>query len=354
MKLIIPIGPKDADNLDLLVHVIPLLGGVKQPLLLVSVPSQFNLALKAVETLQPTCPNIEAVSTETEFADGWPMGNNRMFHWVGNYQQSTGCPHGWLWLEPDCCPLVAGWSDMIENEYRAMRKPYMGFVRATRHIDFATNTPFFKPNDNMLMGVAVYPPKMLEDQELAPLFRSLGLPSKQAHPKHPWDLTLRWKFFKRGVHETNLIHDKWRTINYRREGTSLVCDPMPDVKDGAPTGGTIPASAVLVHGCKDGSLQKLIIEEHQKVRTPKTPESLPPVAVPLVTPPPTLFLTGSPVSRVQAVLNDMVAAGTRPRVSAIADATSLSPDVVKTTLTELGHTFIPIGWVTLKKQEEEI
>lgn len=32
----------------------------------------------------------------------------------------------WLFLEPDCCPLKAGWLDAIEAEYKTAGKPFMG------------------------------------------------------------------------------------------------------------------------------------------------------------------------------------------------------------------------------------
>lgn len=32
----------------------------------------------------------------------------------------------WLWLEPDCVPLVPGWDDTIESAYRAGGKPFLG------------------------------------------------------------------------------------------------------------------------------------------------------------------------------------------------------------------------------------
>jgi hypothetical protein len=72
------------------------------------------------------------------------------------------------------------------------------------------------------------------------------------------------------LHATKFIHHHGRTHNYRREGDMIVCDDK-DMPDGISYNGPIPPEAVVVHGCKDGSLSRLLVSP--------TPEANPPDAV---------------------------------------------------------------------------
>ncbi len=357
MKIIIPIGPKDADNLNLLVQNIVTLGEVKQPILIVTVPSMLDQATAAQEALLTVCPSVELADTGNEFADGGHMGPNRMFHWVGNYLHAQGNAHGWLWLEPDCCVIRSGWADALEQEYRAAKTPYMGFVRPQKHKD-EKGIIYFKAGDNMMLGVAVYSPQMLNDQDMVPLFNNLGISAKPAHPKYPWDIYLRWRFFKRGVHETALLHDKWRTIDYRRENGKLVCDPDMTATMGEPTGGVVSDSAVLVHGCKDGTLQRLIIAENTLptgvvVQSAVAPVSKPKAAVEPESKEPVVAVIGSKdnVLKVVKAIQDIRTEGVKPRVSDISKRAGLSAGDTKPILDQLGHVIGIAGWVTLKEEE---
>jgi hypothetical protein len=351
MKIVIPIGPKDATNLNLLVQTIVLLGEVKHPILIVTVPSMLTQATDAQEKLLTVCQSVDLVDTGDEFADGWFMGPNRMFHWVGMHLHAQQNNQSWLWLEPDCCLMRPGWADALEKEYREAKMPYMGFVRPQKHKD-EKGIIYFKAGDNMMLGVAVYSPQMLNDQEMIPLFNNLGISARPAHPKYPWDIYLRWRFFKRGVHDTPLIHDKWRTLNYRREDGKIVCDPDPEAPMGVATGGALPDAAVLVHGCKDGTLQRLVIEENSK-----------PVAKAVTQGEPIIFtdrfraVRGAPkgVSEdleksVRDAIQDIRSEGVKPRVGDIAKRAGLSAADTKPILDQLGHVIGTAGWVTLKEE----
>lgn len=357
MKIIIPIGPKDATNLNLLVRTIALLGEVKQPILIVTVPSMLEQATQAHEDLLKFCMRVELVDTEDEFADGWFMGPNRMFHWVATYLHMQENKHPWLWLEPDCCPLRTEWADSLEQEYRDAKKPFMGFVRPQKHKD-ENGVIYFKAGDNMMLGVAIYSPQMLNDPEMLPLFQNLGISARPAHPKYPWDIYLRWRFFKRGVHETALIHDKWRTLNYRREGGKLVCDADPEAPMGTATGGDIPESAVLVHGCKDGTLQRLIIAENTLptgvvIQTAIAPVIKPKAAVEPEVTEPVVAVVGikENVFKVINAIREIRIENIKPRVGDIAKRAGVSVADTKPILDQLGHVIGTAGWVTLKEEE---
>lgn len=257
MFIVIPVGPSDADNLSLLTKAIIRLGFIQTPILLVSVPSLQAAANEAAASLQDVAPSVSVIVTDGELPGAWPIGPDRMFLWVIQYLEKTGNNHPWLWLEPDACPVKPHWDKLLRDDYKAQGQPYYGFVKPTvwRNADGTSET---RTGDNTLMGVAIYPPNMLKDQELVPLLNDLAHADPRVHPPYPWDIGLRWVFFRRGVHASTLIHDKWRTCNYvRGEFDTFFCDPV----DEKSKGGTVPEEAVLVHGCKDGSLHRLIIGE---------------------------------------------------------------------------------------------
>ncbi len=257
MLIVIPVGPSDAPNLSLLTQALVSLGSIETQVLLVSVPSTLEACHDAALDLQSVVPLTTVVSTENEFANGWHIGPDRMFLWTVQYLDRTHNTEPWLWMEPDACPVKPKWDRLLADDYKAQGKPYYGYVRPTKW-----KTPdgkvSYKDGDNMLLGVAIYPPRMMQDGELVPLLNDLGHADPRVHPTDPWDIYCRWVFFRRGVHSTHLIYDRWRTHNYAHgEFDTLTCEPM----EAGAEGGVIPEEAVLVHGCKDGSLHRLVIGE---------------------------------------------------------------------------------------------
>lgn len=396
MLIVIPVGPSDAQNLHLLTQAINRLGVVEAPILIVSVPS-----LRAEAESAATLLNATVAFTEDEFANGWPVGPDRMFIWTIRHLGEIGNNQPWLWLEPDACPIKAGWDVTLRNEYHAAGKPYFGFTRPTAWRDKEGNlTPI--EGDNMLLGVAIYPPHMHKDQELAPLLNDLSLPDPVSHPPVPWDIYLRWAFFRKGVHGARIIYDRWRTCNYiRGDFEEIICEPLPEEKNAE--GGIIPDEAVIVHGCKDGSLHRLVIGEKvvwpevitgpegfgktflEKVVESQTgevlvneealkdvheswvkpPETTPPTvveisqAVILAQPPINTLIKKQPLpdkpksvsltkeQRVLEALNTM----DQPRVGAIVEMSKLDKATVKKILPTLGYEVLHAGWI--RKLPEE-
>jgi hypothetical protein len=257
MLIVIPVGPADSSNLSLLTQALVSLGSIETQVLIVSVPSTLEACHDAALDLQSIAPVTTVVSTENEFSNGWHIGPDRMFLWTVQYLDRTGNTEPWLWMEPDACPVKPKWDTLLADDYKAQGKPYYGYVRPTKW-----KTPdgevSYKDGDDMLLGVAIYPPRMMQDGELVPLLNDLGHADPRVHPPVPWDIYCRWVFFRRGVHSTHLIYDRWRTHNYAHgEFDTLTCEPM---EEGA-EGGVIPEESVLVHGCKDGSLHRLVIGE---------------------------------------------------------------------------------------------
>lgn len=358
MLIVIPVGPADALNLSLLTQAILRLGVVETPVLIVSVPSLQAQAEEAAAKLGAT-----VAITEDEFANGWPVGPDRMFTWTIRHLAEIGNDQPWLWLEPDACPVKAGWDVSLANDYREAGKPYYGFVRPTAWRDKEGKLQP-REGDNMMLGVGIYPPNMHEDVELAPLLNDLSHSSPRSHPPVPWDIYLRWQMFRRGVHATTLIFDRWRTCNYARgEFDMITCEPLASEKHAV--GGVIPDEAVVVHGCKDQSLHRLVIGE--KVVWPRVITGLEGCGKTFIknlladqlgaeaveVNPETELSTWHEVKTVSTklwtqaekkvleALNKM----DQPRVGAVAKLAKLDKDIVKDILPKIGYEMIAAGWI---------
>lgn len=372
MLIVIPVGPSDAPNLHLLTQAITRLGAVEAPILIVSVPSLRAEAESAAASLRsgrsyPSLPYLNVTTTEDslgtlcepasgwgsvdvsvsvaitddEFANGWPVGPDRMFLWTIRYLAEIGNDQPWLWLEPDACPIKEGWDVRLANEYYLAEKPYFGYVRPTAWRDKDGNlTPV--EGDNVMLGVAIYPPHMEKDKELIPLLNDLSLPDPVSHPPVPWDIYLRWAFFRSGVHATTVIYDRWRTCNYvRGEFDEIICEPVATEKFAV--GGTIPDETLLVHGCKDGSLHKLIIGPVVEVQSKEFVKAVVEEPIKLEV----LFKPSKTAAKEKSV-SDALETMDQPRLSAIVQLTKLDKKEVKTILEDLGYEVVHAGWIKKK------
>lgn len=186
---------------------------------------------------------------------GWPRGCNFLFRsiatHVATHEPFRGKP--WLFLEPDCVPLVAGWADQLDAAYRSALsygKPYLGRIIPTMLTDLKTGERVQRGCH--LSGVSVYP----WDFAL-PRNPAAGRPHTSDMisfcDEVAWDVycqmeTVPWAM------ETDLIHHAWHSGNYRTEGEGLVCDSLSHLFQCEPP----PPEAILIHGCKDNSLRQWV------------------------------------------------------------------------------------------------
>jgi hypothetical protein len=359
MLVIIPIGSKsDESNLDLLSSAIMSFGNVgNHSIKIASVPSLLDQAQKAAEKLRSVCDDVTCVSTEDEFSGGWFIGCNRMWRWTVMHLDSEGNTSPWFWMEPDCCPVKAGWLDTLANAYEASGKDFMGHVRPTKWKNPDGST-FTKDGDNMLLRNAVYPPMLSRDQNISPLLTDLGYADPRSHAPEPWDMYLRWLMFRRGVADSPLFRDHWKTQRYERKDKGQIVFQSCDDEDEI---GVIEPEAVLIHGCKDGSLHRLIIgaaEEPKKlaVAAPAPTPVAVPAFVPAPAPTPVVKSTPRPIPEAPAPqLNDLHASYQKVlqfllssgnvRLSDVVAATKMPKKEIQAILPKLGYKIKSAGWV---------
>lgn len=234
----------------------------------------------------------------------WPHGPNK--HWCHTVyaldaMKNRDC---WLWYEMDMWGLVP-WAKALEDEYLKGGKRCLGRIVPTPHRD-ASDRIFYKEDEEMMMGCAIYPAQMTSVPEFQAIAQGLinGPVTALANVRtDPFDLKLRGFFKKAGWTASKAIGDRWNTRNYRVEEGKLVCDSgEPRFKDMAHHDTDI-SGAILIHGCKDDSLAKLILSGHfdgqrmpatalQKIVTATPQYNCPPPPPPAQGPPSLVLLQG--------------------------------------------------------------
>jgi hypothetical protein len=116
----------------------------------------------------------------------------------------------------------------------------------------------------MIVGSAVYPPNFLDFCPSAQSLSTYNLAYKNAGTiPEPWDVRCRWNFMAIG-RDTPLIRTYWKSVNYQwKDGKIIFYAEDPEAQ--AVQGVTCPdrvisSQAVVIHGCKDGSLHKMAQE----------------------------------------------------------------------------------------------
>jgi hypothetical protein len=197
--------------------------------------------------------NVEHIVSQDGF-DGWPLGPNQMFDDCA--AKSYTKDEAWYFWEPDCVPIKSGWADALYDEYK--QKPCILGTKFSNNI-----TSDGQEMKEMIVGSAIYPPNLLD---LCPLVRSLNdynmaYRSSQTVPE-PWDIRSRHEFLKIG-RNTDLIKTYWKSVNYIQSQDKIVFfaqDPESQaIQNIVCPDRVVDMNAVVIHGCKDGSLHRMAI-----------------------------------------------------------------------------------------------
>jgi len=211
------------------------------------------LLFDIIEELKKTFPEVGRIIAQDGY-NNWPLGPNQMF--ADAAAQCYAVNEPWMFWEPDCVPMKAGWVDDLDTEFRKepaiLGHKYDGGV--------ATNG---KNIYNMIVGSAVYPPNFLD---FCPSARSLdtynmAYRNAENYPE-PWDVRCRWNFMAIG-RDCPLLRTYWKSVNYQWKDGKIVFfaenAEAEAIQEVTCPDRFISSKAVVIHGCKDGSLHKMAI-----------------------------------------------------------------------------------------------
>lgn len=255
MNLVIPVSENDAHLLGPLAEAFLHLGQCKGHTLIVC-PSE--------GAEQPGHDFKDSVSKLFDRAvvrpvkvevSGWPIGPNRQFRVIGQLMAAEYADAPWWFFEPDCTPVAKGWLQAAQRQYEEGRKSYCGALVPT----ILTNSEGQRRREGKhMVGCGIYPPDAFTRSALM-----LTLDRRMSFsplPMEPFDLRMRMEIEPNASNLTILQHN-WRTVNYRREDGKIVCDPDPDTANGHDFAKPVAEGTMVVHGCRDSSLARLVVGE---------------------------------------------------------------------------------------------
>lgn len=213
--------------------------------------NEASLIYEITKELEKSFQEVGRIMAQDGF-DGWPLGPNQLF--VDAAAFASQIQSSWYFWEPDCVPMKQGWIDELEEEYRRNPK-IMG------HIFDGGMAANGKTIYNMMVGSAVYPFDFLEFCPSARSLTNYNLAHKQQGvTPEPWDVRCRYNFLAIG-RNTPLIRTYWNSVNYKKKDGKLTFfarDPESQAVQGVTCPDrTVDPRALVVHGCKDGSLHRM-------------------------------------------------------------------------------------------------
>lgn len=277
MKIVLPVSAFDKHLLSLQVEVMEYHGGLEEfDVVLVPSRTVMSEVEPYLDRLRLIAKSANILDIQYSEAGTWPLGPNK--HWVNTvYALDAANKPGepgdcWFWQEMDCWQILPAYKKLADGYARAHAAAkasgknnfFYGRIVKTPHRT-ADGRVVHDPegyDDSMMMGCAVYCAGMSKNKIWVPQANALrdwaGMISGMGQPM-PWDVELRTFFRNAGWTHTDLIGDRWNTLNYRIEGNTLKCDAGPTPFKNRAHNETDITGAVMIHGVKDDSLAKLIL-----------------------------------------------------------------------------------------------
>jgi hypothetical protein len=260
MLLIVPVSEADEQMIDSVSELIVKLGGCpNHDLLVVGSTDCEPLVNKLHAKLKGEFRNTSTFVFQC-LVKGWPLGPNAYFRNTISYLYTEmNVDQPWYWFELDNTPLKRGWLDALQKEYMASHAVFMGARHPTYYVD--QNKKLVEKGAHMA-GTGIYPANFTQLCDLWRFEEGMA-----------FDVWIQWEVLRGGLTDTPLIQHNWKTCNYRRNGGDIISDnfdmPHPDLH----TNKLVTKEAVVLHGCKDLSLARLLLAElsGNKVETNTSP-----------------------------------------------------------------------------------
>lgn len=260
LTIAIPVSHAGLNRLSASIDSMEFLGGLqKHMVVFCCAPSVHGAVVEHAARLRAICPNVFVDPLPREPEGAGKFGAfNAIFRDSVELLYLRKNENPWIWWEEDMTAIKGGWADRLELEYHQKGQRFMGVRRAAREVMRGLNGQALDERDpraqgDYMVAVGIYPPN----------FKDYSTLYKYPDPtgNMPTDVNIRFEI-NRNLHHTNLIAHHWNTGNYRRnEQGQIVCDDI-NRKEGEPSyGGVVSEMAYVVHGCKDGSLSRLILSE---------------------------------------------------------------------------------------------
>lgn len=260
MKLVIPISQSDRELLPNLYAAFDKYENTPDHDLLVvgshSVQADVDTAVEQLRGKFDTVDKL--IIPDNNY--GWPMACNHYFQQTCYHLRNDEELDAFLWFELDTTPITDNWLDILSAEYYAdttkavkeKREPLLYF--GTKERNYEGRNGELLPESaagSRMAPVGIYSTEICH----APVLSSLS-----ATTRH-WSSVIQW-YTVPSLNDSKSIQNNWRTKNYRKEKGDVVCDSIANLAWDIHFNNPIHEDAVLVHGCKDGSLINLLLDNN--------------------------------------------------------------------------------------------
>jgi len=270
MLIVLPVSVSDRHLIPSFLASVQRAGNIKNhDVVVLTTPSAAIEAGQLAGEMSNFASSSKVVQLKAELFHGWPFAPNAHFCEAVNWVAENKIQSHWYWMELDCTALKPGWADALDQEYRESRKMFMGAVVPTIKIR-RPNTPQAEPfqQGTHMVGTGIYPPIMphwcigWRTSKMRP-----NGPNDIQDEDTPFDVTMGYETMQ-SLHDTKLIQHQFRTVNYHMDGDYIVGEDQAPLL-GVSFTGRVSEDAVVHHGCKDGSLSKLLCSMDEKEETKK-------------------------------------------------------------------------------------
>lgn len=248
MKIVLAINDSDRRNIPGFVWALKHQGAqVGHKLLLVHGKEDRKLAHEVFDDIKDLFPTFSYIyELPGPNPKGWPKGPNAYWKKTIDFLLFAKNRDPWLWMETDLIPVKKNWATILEKEYIRAGKPFMGCVEANK---VYTSDGIELVHGEHMVGIGIYPPDI---DKYSTNWKHID----KANVAFDW--VCGYEMVPH-THRTPMIHNAFRTVNYRIENRKIVCsDIVPKVTRGTFADRPITKDVILHHGCKDGSLVQLM------------------------------------------------------------------------------------------------
>jgi hypothetical protein len=244
MLIVIPVSKHDEDLIEDFCDVLNFFAPYeKHSLLVVSRPSDRALALNVFETLRSAFSQAFLHTFSDDGPEGWPQGPNFYWNQTIEYLKAINNTTHWFWMELDVTPVEEKWIDLFEEEYIEMGKPCLGVIQEITGMSAH------------LAGTAVYPANLTS---LCNSWESVVVNNLA------FDVWCKGELVPLSAN-SNLIQHNFRTYDYRCTNLGMLGLDREFRYSGDMFAVPVRPGVVLVHGCNDGSLARLILNKPKKI-----------------------------------------------------------------------------------------
>lgn len=250
MIVIYPVTLDTVDSIDLTARVLKALGpNAMHRALIASCPSTMAEAQLFHEQIRLLFRTIEVVALPEEWTLQDRTQRNRTFAAVCAHLRSQSNTDPFIWMER-MCPIKPDWLNAIEAEYRLMQRQHLGDIQPTYFSagKAADGSPLFR-EEYKHMRAGVYGPNLVNSVILPFLHKQ-------------FEINLQYEIVPQAV-ESRTIKTIYASANFTMTPDKIRGEKTTEsairkrieinIRDG---------DVALVHGCRDGSLERLILKQY--------------------------------------------------------------------------------------------